>query len=192
MKVIFLQDLSNVARAGDLKEVANGYARNFLIPKKLAMVAKPGVANIGAARQTKIAAELTELANKLEGVEINLKARVGAKDRLFGAITAADIAAQLNETAGVDIDKRKIELDKPIHELGSYEIAIRLAKDIMPKIRVTVSEQETEEEPKEAAKGKAKEEAKDKVEEIAKEEAKEKAMEETVEETKEETEEEAE
>ena len=192
MKVIFLQDLPNVAYDGEVKEVADGYARNFLIPKQIAMVAKPGAINIVAAQQSKMVTEYTELANKLEGVEINLKARVGAKDRLFGAITAADIAAQLNETAGVDIDKRKIELDKPIHELGSYEIAIRLAKDIMPKIRVTVSEQETEEEPKEAAKGKAKEEAKDKVEEVAKEEAKEKAMEETVEEPKEETEEEAE
>jgi large subunit ribosomal protein L9 len=143
MKVIFLQDLPNVAQAGDVKEVANGYARNFLIPQKLAMVAKPGAANIGAARQAKIAAEFTELANKLEGLEINLKARAGAKERLFGAITTADIAAELNKTAGLDIDKRKIELAKPIHELGSYEVTIRLAKDIMPKIEVTVTEEET-------------------------------------------------
>ena len=143
MKVIFLQDLPNVAYAGEIKEVADGYARNFLIPKQIAAVARPGAVNIVSARQTKVISEYTELASKLEGVELSFKARAGAKDRLFGAVTAADIAAQLNETTGVDIDKRKIELEKPIHELGEYEISIRLAKDIVPKIKVTVSEEET-------------------------------------------------
>ena len=142
MKVIFLQDMPNVAQAGDIKEVANGYARNFLIPKNIAMVPKPRAANILAARQAKIASEMTELANKIEGLEINIRARAGAKERLFGAITTADIAAELNRTAGVDIDKRKIDLEKPIHELGSYEITIRLARDIAPRIQVTVAEEE--------------------------------------------------
>ena len=143
MKVIFLEDLPNIAYAGEVREVADGYARNYLIPKKLAVVAKPGIANVVAARQAKVITELTEMANKLEGVEISLKARAGAKDRLYGAITAADIAEELSKTAGLTIDKRKIELDKPIHQLGSYEVAIRLAKDIMPKIRVIVAEEET-------------------------------------------------
>ena len=143
MKVIFLQDLPKVAYAGEVKEVADGYARNFLIPKQIAMVAKPGAINIVAAQQSKMVTEYTELANKLEGLEINLKARAGAKERLFGAITTADIAAELNNTAGLDVDKRKIELAKPIHELGSYEVTIRLAKDIVPKIKVTVTEEET-------------------------------------------------
>ena len=149
MKVIFLQDLPNIAYAGEVKEVASGYARNFLIPKQIAMVARPGAINVMATRQAKAFTESNELAGKLEGLEIKLKARAGAKDRLFGAITAADIAAEVNETAGVDIDKRKIELDKPIHELGSYEIAIKLAKDIAPKIKVTVGKEETIEEVKE-------------------------------------------
>jgi large subunit ribosomal protein L9 len=143
MKVVFLQDLPNVAYAGEVREVADGYARNFLIPKQLATVAKPGAINVVAARQAKMVSQYAELANRLEGVEISVKARAGAKDRLFGAITAADIAAELNETLGVDVDKRKIELDRPIHELGSYEIAIRLAKDIVPKVKVTVIEEET-------------------------------------------------
>ena len=144
MKVIFLQDLPNVARAGDTKEVADGYARNFLIPKRLAVVAKPGATNVVAVRQVKIANELVELANKLDGLEISLKARAGAKDRLYGAITTADIASELNKTAGLVVDKRRIELDKPIHQLGSYEVAVRLAKDIIPKIKVTVTEEETD------------------------------------------------
>ena len=92
MKVIFLQDVPRVAYAGDIKEVADGYARNYLIPKQLAAAAKPGAINMVTARQAKMATEFSELASKIEGVEINLKARVGAKDRLFGAITAADIA----------------------------------------------------------------------------------------------------
>ncbi len=148
MKVIFLQDVPRVAYAGDIKEVADGYARNYLIPKQLAAVAKPGAINMVSARQAKMATEFSGLANKIEGLEINLKARVGANDRLFGAITAADIAAELNGAAEVEIDKRKIALDKPIHELGDYEIAIRLAKDLVPKIKVTVSKEETEEETK--------------------------------------------
>jgi large subunit ribosomal protein L9 len=144
MKVIFVQDLPNVAQVGDTKEVANGYARNFLIPKKLAVVAKPGAANIVASsRRDKTAAELAELAEKLEGLEINLKARVGTKDRLYGAVTTADIASELNRTAGVVIDKKKIALAKPIHQLGSYEVAIKLAKDIIPKINVILTEEET-------------------------------------------------
>ena len=98
MKIIFLRDLPNVAQAGDIKEVADGYARNFLIPKGFAMVAKPGTANLIAARKAKIAAESNEVADKLEGLEISLKARAGAQDRLYGAITAADIASALTES----------------------------------------------------------------------------------------------
>ena len=150
MKVIFLQDVPNVAQAGEIKEVANGYGRNFLIPKKLALLASsPATGVIEAQRQIKagsqaqIEAELVELANQLEGKEVNLKARVGAKDRLYGSITNADIAGKLESTTGLVIDKRKIELAEPIRQLGSYEIAIRLAKDIIPKIRVTVTEEET-------------------------------------------------
>jgi large subunit ribosomal protein L9 len=143
VKVIFLQDLPNVAQAGEAKEVADGYARNFLIPKRLAMLAKPGAASIAARRQEKIAAELAELANKLEGLEIDFKARAGAKDRLYGAITTADIASEISRTAGVAVDKRKIDLDKSIHQLGSYEVTIRLAKDIVPKIKVIVTGEET-------------------------------------------------
>lgn len=147
MKVIFLQDLSKVARAGETKEVADGFARNFLLPKGIAVVAGPGAETIVARRQAKMVSELAEvneLANKLNGLNISLKAKVGAKDRLYGSITAADIASELNKTAGVNVDKRKVVLDKPIRQLGSYEVPIRLAKDIVPKVNVIVTEQETQ------------------------------------------------
>jgi large subunit ribosomal protein L9 len=173
MKIIFLQDVPRVAYAGDIKEVADGYARNYLIPKQLAAAAKPGAINMVTARQAKMATEFGELASKIDGVEITLKAQVGAKDRLFGAITAADIAAELNSAAEVEIDKRKIVLDKPIHELGEYEIAIRLAKDLVPKIRVTVSKEVTAEEVKEPPQETTAEEVKGKPQEMAAEEVEE-------------------
>jgi large subunit ribosomal protein L9 len=146
MKVIFLQDVPNVAQAGEVKEVADGYGRNFLIPRKLATLATPQVTSQTETKaqkmEARLTAELKELASQLEGKEVSLKAKAGAKERLYGSITSADIAAELNNTTGLDIDKRKIELDEPIRQLGSYEIAIRLAGDIVHKIRVTVTEEE--------------------------------------------------
>ncbi len=149
MKVIFLQDVPNVARAGETKEVADGYGRNFLLPRKLALLATPGVTRMVEAQfgvkarvQSKNQAKLVELANHLDGREVILKARAGAKERLFGSITTADIVAELQNSTGLVIDKKKIELAEPIRHLGSYEVAIRLAKGIIPKIKVTVTEEE--------------------------------------------------
>ncbi len=148
MKVIFMQDVPNVAKAGEIKEVANGYGRNFLIPKKLALLAESPArikqVKMKVQSQADTHADLILLAQQLEGKEITLKARAGAKDRLHGSITSADIATELNDSAGLVIDKRKIELAEPIRQLGSYEVAIRLAKDIIPKIKVTVTEKETD------------------------------------------------
>ena len=151
MKVVFLQDVPNVARAGEIKEVASGYGRNFLIPRKLALLASSPAINlivvqrkIDTRNQQQTETELVEVANQLDGREVFLKARVGAKDRLYGSITNADIAAELESATGLVIDKKKIELAKPINQLGSYELTIRLAKDVIPKIKVTVTEEETD------------------------------------------------
>ena len=159
MKVIFLQDVPNVAKAGEIKEVAAGYGRNFLIPRKLALLADSQVLSqikTGGKPEVQRNAEFTELAGQVDGKEVNLKARVGARDRLYGSITTADIAAELEQSAGVVIDKRKIELDEPIRKLGSYDVPIRLAKDIVPKIKVTVTEEEAPKEEKKAPKAKKK------------------------------------
>ncbi len=151
MKVVFLEDVPNVARAGDIKEVAHGYGRNFLIPKKLALLYNSQAINLmetqhrmRARQQAESETELLELSRQLAGKEITLKAKVGAKDHLYGSITNADIAAELESTTGIVVDKRKIELAEPIRQLGSHEIAIRLAKDVIPKIKVTVTEKKTE------------------------------------------------
>jgi large subunit ribosomal protein L9 len=149
MKVVFLEDVPRVAKAGEIKEVADGYGRNFLIPQKLALLVSPSALNtletqtkIRARSQTQIEEEETELARQLEGKEITLKAKAGAQEHLHGSITSADIASELQNAAGLVIDKRKIELDEPIRQLGSYEVAIRLAKDMIPKIKVIVIEEE--------------------------------------------------
>lgn len=163
MKVVFLQDVPNVAKAGETKEVADGYGRNFLIPRKLALLARSGSASIVQARLktgTQTEEELLELSLRLEGTEVTLKALAGAQGRLHGSITSADIASELQVSTGLTIDKRKIDLDKPIRQLGSHEVAIKLAKDIIPKIKVLVTEEETEEEEKKKEKGKKKEEKK--------------------------------
>ncbi|MFH0768621.1 MAG: 50S ribosomal protein L9 [Chloroflexota bacterium] len=147
MKVIFLEDVPHVAKTGDVKEVADGYGRNFLIPRKLALLASSGAIVAAEAEikrktrsQAQTEAELIELASQLDGKEVILEARTGGKDRLYGSITTADIAVQLESTTGLVVDKRKIELDEPIRQIGSYELTVRLAKDIEPKIKVTVSE----------------------------------------------------
>jgi large subunit ribosomal protein L9 len=149
MKVVFLEDVPGIAKTGDVKEVADGYARNYLIPMKLAsLVTSQATSQLEAQldsrakKQVKMAESLSKIADQLNGKEITLKARVGARDRLYGAITSADIATELSRATGIDIDKRKIELSEPIHELGSYDVTIRLAKDTLPKIKVIVSGQE--------------------------------------------------
>ena len=152
MKVVFLKDVPRVAKAGEIKEVASGYGRNFLIPRELAMLANPQAISLAEAQrrvkarqQAESEAELVELARELEGKEITLEARVGAQEHLYGSITNADIAAELESSAGLVVDKRKIELAEPIRELGNYEVAVRLAKEIVPKIKVTVTAKVEEE-----------------------------------------------
>jgi len=150
MKVVFLEDVANIAKAGEVKVVADGYGRNFLIPKKLAALVSPETITkledqhrMQANKKTQIESELTKVFSQLEGKEVILKAKVGAKNRLYGSITSADIAAELERATGVTVDKRKIELDEPIREIGSFDIAIKLGKDIIPKIKVTVGEEES-------------------------------------------------
>ena len=149
MKVIFIEDVPNIARAGEIKEVANGYGRNYLLPQKLAILAEPQALHAAEAqiksrarREAQTEAEMIELASQVDGKEITLKARVGQKERLYGSITPADISSELESATGLVVDKRKIEIDGPIRQLGSYEITIRLAKDIVPRITVTVAEEE--------------------------------------------------
>ena len=121
MKVVFLEDVKNVAKAGDVKEVADGYGRNFLLPKKLAVVSRPGAeASIKAQIEAKAETEqIKKLAAEIDGKEITFHVKMGAKERMHGSITAANIASELQNVSGQAVDKRKIDLADPIKQLGS-------------------------------------------------------------------------
>jgi len=149
MKVIFIQDVANVAKAGQLKEVANGYARNFLLPKKLAVVATAAemkklesYKQAESQRQERSDSEFTELANEIEKLTLNLQLKVGVNNRVYGSITAAHIADELAKLTGHEIDKKKVELEDPIKKLGDYEVSIHFAKDIIAKVKVNVAPKE--------------------------------------------------
>jgi large subunit ribosomal protein L9 len=145
MKVILLQDVENLGKAGDLKDVANGYARNYLVPKKLAAGATPSLI---ANRQQRIATEQRraekqvelnrQQAEKLGQVSLTFKARVGREGRLYGSITSQDIAAGLRDAEGIVIDRRMIDLPNPIRSVGSFTVPIKLAAKLEPQITVNV------------------------------------------------------
>ena len=150
MRVVFLQDVPNVATAGEVREVADGYGRNYLIPRRLAALADRGATQLAEAHlrvrarvQAQDEARLVELAHQLDGKEITLRAKSGANDRIYGSITTADIAVELKSSTGLVIDKKSVELDKSIRQLGSYEVAVRLSRDIVPRIKVMVTGEET-------------------------------------------------
>jgi len=149
MKVIFIEDVANVAKAGQLKEVANGYARNYLIPKKLAIVATPAEMKkmethnyAEAQRQERADSEFADLADQIGQLTLNLALKVGVNNRVYGSITAAHIADELAKLTGHEIDKKKIELADPIKKLGDYEVGIHFAKDIIAKVKISVGPKE--------------------------------------------------
>lgn len=162
MKVIFIEDVTNVARAGQTKDVADGYARNFLFPHKLALLANSQAAAAVDAHLKKIVkqraleeAEMAEVAKKISGVEITLKAKVGENEKLYGSVTGADIAEALSKAAGCEIDKRKIELAEPIKQAGSCDVTVRFTHDISAVIKVNVISDEAVEEKAEKVEKKA-------------------------------------
>jgi len=149
LKVAFLKDLNDVARAGDIKEVAEGYARNFLIPRKIAIPASTGIAShienqikVHHAREARLDTELARTAQEINGKEIIIKTKAGARDRLYGRVTSSDIARAIKDSTGFDIDKRKISLPEPIRQLGSYQATLKLGKDNTAVIKVLVEAKE--------------------------------------------------
>jgi large subunit ribosomal protein L9 len=145
MKVVFVQDVPNVGRMGEVREVADGYGRNFLLPRKLAVLATPSALKEAEAklqqkvRQERIrAAELVELAQQLEELSITFKEKVASENRLYGSIRDVHIAQEITRITSFDIDKGSVELEEPIRQLGSYEVTIKLSPELKPKIRVIV------------------------------------------------------
>ena len=137
MKVIFIEDVPRVAKVGQTKEVAKGYARNYLFPQKLAILADSPAAKALDAHLKKlikqhaiIEAEMAEMAKKIQGTEVTLKAKVGEKDKFYGSITTADIAEALSKAVEREIDKKRLELPEPIRQVGVYDVVVRFTHDI--------------------------------------------------------------
>lgn len=161
MKVILLQDVEGLGKAGDLKDVADGYARNYLLRRHLAAGATPTLLanhkqHIAAQqrKQEKMSEDHRQLAERLAQVTLTFKARVGRQGRLYGSITSQDIAAGLRDAEGLTIDRRMIELPNPIRSIGNYPISVKVAPKLEPKITVNVvdeAESATPEAPAESA-----------------------------------------
>jgi large subunit ribosomal protein L9 len=145
MEVILRDHVENLGRRGDVVKVADGYARNYLLPRKLALPATPGNRNV-VERQRKIAdaAEAAEragaeaLAARLTQAECVMARRVGEHQTLYGSVTAADIADQL-AVKGFDIDKRKIQLAEPLKQVGEFSVPIKLHRDVVAHVQVKVT-----------------------------------------------------
>jgi large subunit ribosomal protein L9 len=145
MKVILLQDVPNVGETGSIQNVSEGFARNYLIPQGLAEMGTPGRVKQAEqrlqAQQRKIERqeeELRGLAERIEGTRVEIEARVGKQGRLFGSITAPDIATAVSQQLGEEIDRRKIELGDPIRTAGEHAVGVHLVGRLRPNVTVVV------------------------------------------------------
>ena len=145
MRVVFLEDVEGVARGGEVKEVKNGFARNYLIPQNLAAPATHN--NLQRIKKLSSQASITrvqrledmqELATALEGTQVNIEMRAGVNNRLYGSVTGTMVADAVVEETGREIERRLVQLDDPIREVGEYDVPIRLHSDVSTSIKVVV------------------------------------------------------
>jgi large subunit ribosomal protein L9 len=158
MKVLLIQDVEELGMAGEVKEVANGYGRNYLVPQGLAVLATSGAlqeADLHRRRATerrqRIADEMAALAEAVRQTTLVFQAKAGEGGRLYGSVTTADVAEKLREAVGEDIDRRKIILDVPIKELGTHTLTLRLGSDVAADFDVVVESLAPIEEPLEVS-----------------------------------------
>ncbi|HSM00723.1 MAG TPA: 50S ribosomal protein L9 [Candidatus Limnocylindria bacterium] len=144
MKVILREDIENLGRAGDIVKVADGYGRNYLIPKRLAVQAD--LRNVRAlehdrrvieARAKKTRSSAEELGSKLSALSLTIPAKAGEEGKLFGAVTSRDIAGAL-ERAGITVDRKLVLLVEPIKQVGEYKVKVKAGTDIVPEVSVSV------------------------------------------------------
>tara|TARA_Y100001970_G_C14210635_1_gene846678 strand:+ start:1252 stop:1701 length:450 start_codon:yes stop_codon:yes gene_type:complete len=146
MKVILRSNVEGVGNTGDVVEVANGYAQNFLMPKGLAMRATEGAVSQAAAmkrsrdlqdlKQREVA---EEAAQRLEAVAISIQARVGQDDQLYGSVTTSDIAEAVQAQTGIELDRRNMSLEEPIRQVGTYQVEMRLHPEVRAQLTVEVA-----------------------------------------------------
>ena len=145
MRVVFLDDVEGVGRAGEIKNVADGYARNFLLPRKLAAAATAATVQQAEARARTIVRDQERadevartLADQISASSIVIQARAGDQGRLFGSVTASDIAEAISSRAAREIDHRQVILDAPIKELGTFQVPVSLSRNVRAEVTVEV------------------------------------------------------
>jgi len=144
MKLILREDVYNLGKGGDLVEVKPGYGRNFLIPGGLAVLANPKNIRevehqkaVAAAKAAKLKASAEAISRRLSDTPVTLRRKVGEQDKLYGSVTAMDVAEAL-AARGLDIDRRTIDLSDPIKTLGDFEVGVKLHSDVVGKVKVKV------------------------------------------------------
>jgi large subunit ribosomal protein L9 len=149
MKVVFFEDVEGTAEVGDVKDVKNGFARNFLLPRGIAgattrdnLSHARALAEREARRQAKLDEEARKHTPKLEGYTVSFEARVGETGRLFGSVTSRDIAEKLTSVAGVEIESRQVLLAEPIRELGIIPVNIKFTRNVSVEVNVEVGPDE--------------------------------------------------
>ncbi|MBM3269644.1 MAG: 50S ribosomal protein L9 [Candidatus Sericytochromatia bacterium] len=145
MKVILLQDVKGLGKSGQVVEASSGYARNFLLPRNLAQEATEGALKVVEQRiktekvkAAKLKAEAEDLAGKLGSAKIAVKAKAGTEGRLYGAVTAKEIADAVQQQTGLAVDRRKFDLEEPIKHLGDFEIHAKIHPEVSATLHVTV------------------------------------------------------
>ncbi len=149
MKVLLVQNLDKLGSAGEVKEVSGGYGRNYLIPKGFAVLATRGQVKQAEERQSAQRKreeagrrDAEALAARISGQTLRFTAKVGELDRLYGSITSGDIASKIQSQIGIEVDRRKIDLDEPLKRIGIYPIKIRLMAGLEPLVNVVVEGEE--------------------------------------------------
>ena len=144
MKVLLLKDVYKLGRAGDIKKVADGYGRNFLLPQKLAVLATPGalkqvekIRSQAEIRRTELNSELKDLANQINGVTVVFAAKAGETGKLYGSITTQDVATAIQEKVRFEVKKQQVDM-QPIRNLGEFTAHVRLTMDLVPEVKIIV------------------------------------------------------
>lgn len=145
MKVVFLEEVEGTARTGDIKNVAGGFARNYLLPRKLAAPATKHYIEIAnakatkeARRQSKLDEDAQRLLPQIDEKSITIEVRVGDQDKMFGSVTARDIAEKLIEATKIELEHRQIDLKQPIRELGAHPVKVKLTRNVIATVTVNV------------------------------------------------------
>lgn len=145
MRVVFLEEVEGTARTGDVKNVAGGFARNYLLPRRLAAPATKHYIEIANAKATKEARKQSKLDDdaqrllpQIDGKAVTIEVRVGDQEKMFGSVTARDIAEKLTEATKIDLEHRQVDLKQPIRELGAHSVNVKLTRNVIAAVTVNV------------------------------------------------------